>query len=208
MKLILASQSPRRKFLMKQMGLVFDTVPSGFDEYFDDNRPADEIAIELGLGKAREVADKHPDDLVIGSDLIVVLDGKQLGKPKDTEDAKKLLKSLSGRTHQLVCSVVAIRNSDNYEFTACDHVELTFKDISDEAIEEYVSTGTTMDKAGGYAIQHPMMKPNVANIDGRLDTIIGLPTYLLQEPLEKYGYNYSELELEDEEFIAQTGFHA
>jgi septum formation protein len=87
MKLILASQSPRRQELLKMMRVEFEAMSSDFDEYFDDSRTPEEVVKELGLGKARAVAEKHPDAIVIGSDLMVALDGKQLGKPETEAEA-------------------------------------------------------------------------------------------------------------------------
>src|SRR4051794_8545283 len=96
-RIILASQSPRRRELLAGMGVEFDVIPSKFDEKLDDGRPADEVAVELAYGKAEDVARDHPDCIVIGSDTIVTIDGKQLGKPLGAADAKRMIRNLSGR---------------------------------------------------------------------------------------------------------------
>lgn len=195
MKIILASQSPRRKYLLEQMGLEFTQIPSNFEEYFDDSRPVNDVVKELGLGKARDVAISNHDAIVIGSDLIVVLDGKQIGKPESEEDAKRFLRNLSGRRHELICSVAVVCKSINYEKVLTDTAHVVFDELSEKLIAKYVATGTTYDKAGGYAIQHPLIRSHIKNIEGRLDTIIGLPTNLVAEMLKDFDIDVEPLEL-------------
>lgn len=195
MRIILASQSPRRKYLLEQMGLSFEQIPSNFEEYFDDSRPVEEVVKELGLGKALDVAKDNPDGVVIGSDLIVVIDGKQIGKPESVEEAKQFLRNLSNRTHQLICSVAIVCLDKNYQKVAVETAEVTFDIIPESVIEDYVATGTTYDKAGGYAIQHPLMKPLITKIKGRLDTIVGLPTNLVKNLLAELGIDSTEIEI-------------
>jgi septum formation protein len=178
------------------MGLTFKQVPSNFEEYFDDSRPVEDVVIELGLGKALDVAKNFPEDIVIGSDLIVVFNGKQIGKPESEKEAIERLKELSGQKHQLICSVAVVCKSKNYQKTAIDIATVEFDRLSDEFIKEYVATGTTFDKAGGYAIQHPMMKPHIKSIEGRIDTIIGMPTNLVADMLNVLGTNAKRLNLD------------
>jgi len=205
MKIILASQSPRRKFLLEKMGLRFDIIPSNFDEYFDDSRPVKDIVKELGLGKAIDVAKKHPEAIVIGSDLIVVLDGKQLGKPANTEEAKQILQNLSNRSHELICSVAVVCKSENYQKVLSDTTKVTFDELGDSFIDKYVSTGTTYDKAGGYGLQHPSLKTHVKSLIGRTDTALGLPTTLVSELLSDFDIVVDPLEL-TENLLANKGF--
>jgi septum formation protein len=195
MRIILASQSPRRKYLLEQMGLQFEQIPSNFEEYFDDTRPVEEVVKELGLGKALDVAKNNPDAVVIGSDLIVVIDGKQIGKPDTEIEAKQFLRNLSNRKHQLICSVAVVCLDKKHQRVEVETAEVTFDSIPESVIDKYVATGTTYDKAGGYAIQHPLMKPLIAKIEGRLDTIIGLPTNLVSEMLKDFGLSNKPFEI-------------
>ncbi|MBP6962269.1 septum formation protein Maf [Candidatus Saccharibacteria bacterium] len=199
MRIILASQSPRRKYLLEQMGLRFEQIPSSFEEYFDDTRPVEEVVKELALGKALDVAKNNHDAVVIGSDLIVVIDGKQIGKPESAEEAKQMLRNISGRAHQLICSVAIVCFDKNYQRVEVETAEVTFDTIPEHIIDEYVATGTTYDKASGYAIQHPLIKPYILEIKGRLDTIIGLPTNLVSQLLSEHGINAKEVNLDSKD---------
>ena len=205
MKIILASQSPRRKFLLEKMGLRFDIIPSNFDEYFDDSRPVKDIVEELGLGKALDVAEKQPEAIVIGGDLIVVLDGKQLGKPTNADEAKQMLQNLSNRSHELICSVAVVCKSHNYQKVLSDTTKVTFDELSDSFIDKYVATGSTYDKAGGYGLQHSLIKPHVKSLIGRTDTALGLPTTLVSELLGDLDIVVNPLEL-TENSLANKGF--
>lgn len=195
MKIILASQSPRRKALLELMGLKFEVIPSNFEEYFDDDRPVDEVVKELGLGKALDVAKNYPGDIVIGSDLIVVIDDKQIGKPESEEEAKQMLRNISGRTHQLICSVAVVCLNRDYQKVETETAEVTIDNLPEDLIDAYVATGTTYDKAGGYAIQHPLLRPYVARISGRKDTIIGMPTNLVAKFLKDFNISVPEINL-------------
>ncbi|MCA9346349.1 septum formation protein Maf [Candidatus Saccharibacteria bacterium] len=197
MKIILASQSPRRKALLELMGLKFEVIPSNFEEYFDDDRPVDEVVKELGLGKALDVAKNYPDDIVIGSDLIVVIDGKQIGKPESEEEAKQMLRNISGRTHQLICSVAVVCLNRDYQKVETETAEVTIDKLPEDLIDEYVATGTTYDKAGGYAIQHPLLRLYVTKIEGRKDTIIGMPTNLVTKFLKDFNINSQEIDIKE-----------
>lgn len=181
------------------MGLDFEVIPSDFEEYFDDTRSPESIACELGLGKARTVAQDNPEAIVIGSDLIIVLDGKQLGKPETEEEAKQLLRGFSARTHQLICSVAVICVAQQYERADTEVGYVTFKPLSEEFIEQYVATGTVYDKAGGYALQHPMIQTVVERVEGRRDTVIGLPCNLVAQFLKDFGYNLPDSDIVPED---------
>lgn len=201
MKIILASQSPRRKQLLDMMGLAFDTIPSQFEEYFDQSKSVEEVAKELGLGKARTVADTNLDAIVIGGDVIVVLGGIQLGKPETEQEAYDMLRNFSGRTHEIITSVAVVCRNKNYEKALVETSKITFSEFSDEEIWEYIHTGNPYDKAGGYAIQNPLIKPRVTKIEGRMDTIVGMPTNLVVELLADFGYELEPVELTGDELI-------
>lgn len=201
MRLILASQSPRRKQLLEQMGLVFETVPSNFEEQFDQKKTSAEVAMELGIGKARTVAEKYPKAIVIGGDLVVDLDGVQLGKPESPNEAFAMLKSFSGRTHSIYTSVAVICKEKNYEKVAVEKSTITFGEMTDDQIWGFVNERKPYDLGGGYAIQHPLIKPHVKNIEGRIDTIIGMPTNLVAQLLADFDYKLEPVELSGDELI-------
>lgn len=205
-KIILASQSPRRKFLLEEMGLKFETRPSDFEEYFDQDRSVYDVVKELGLGKALAISKSNPDAIVIGGDLIIVLDGKQLGKPESEQEAKQMLKNFSGRSHKLICSVAVVCLAEGYQKVDYDEAEVTFDNLDKRFIDAYVATGTTYDKAGGYAIQHPMIKPYIKDISGRLDTIIGLPTQLVADFLADFGIKTESLNINSQTDLKKSGF--
>jgi len=150
MELILASQSPRRKELLGLFRLPFAVRIADIDETMDLNKaPYDEVA-RVSRCKAEAVARNH-DDIVIAADTIVVCEGRVLGKPRDTADAKAMLSLLSGRDHQVMTGLCVIRGEKCV--TATEVTDIHFRDLSEAEIEAYVATGEPMDKAGSYGIQ-------------------------------------------------------
>lgn len=185
-KVILASGSPRRKELLEMMGLDFTVVPSGFDEWLDDAEDPKDMAITLGLGKARDVAKHYPDAIVIGGDTIVTVDGRQLGKAATTDEARDILRSLAGRAHTVTTSVIVMCEEEPFEYAAADEATVTFKPYNLAEVEKYLATNDWHDKAGAYGIQSGA-GPLIERIEGDLETIIGLPSRLLIEPLAHFG---------------------
>lgn len=177
-KIILASGSPRRQELLKKMGLEFDVVVSNFDEKLNDSRPVEEVAKELALGKAREVASRYPDALVIGSDTIAVLDGVQLGKQPNVMAAKQLLRELSGQIQEIYTAVALVCSETGFEDVRVAKSAIVFAVYGDYAINKYLATNDWQDKAAATAIQSPATPP-VDHIQGDYDTILGLSTNLL-----------------------------
>ena len=170
--LILASQSPRRKELLELAGLTFTCLPSRGEEIVPEGMPAAEEPEYLAGKKAEEIFAAHPEDVVIGSDTLVLLDGKPLGKPHSEEEAFAMLRALSGREHE-VCTGVAILSPQGREsFTSVTKVE--FYPLSDEEIRAYIRTGEPMDKAGAYGIQGKGSLL-IRRIDGDYYTVVGLP---------------------------------
>ena len=152
MKIVLASQSPRRRQLLGQMGLEFTTQSPEIDEAAFQGRDARDLVQILSREKARWIAGQvDPETLVIGADTVVVRDGEILGKPKGEEEARAMLASLSGRTHQ-VCTGVTVCRGDKV-LTQVEETQVTFRPLTDQEIRQYVSTGEPMDKAGAYGIQ-------------------------------------------------------
>ncbi len=202
-RLILASGSPRRKVLMDCMGLQYTVIPSNFDENLDDKRSAQEVAIELGFGKAMDVAKQYPDAYVVGCDSIVVIDGKQLAKPANAAEAYRMLRAVSGRTHDVVSSVVVVCINDGVQDKDVDTVQVTFGKLPEDIIASYIATDDPYDKAGGYAKQHPLLRPYIST-QGNAHTGIGLPTELLRKLLIKNGIEVPNNELKTNELFRAT----
>ena len=185
-RLMLASGSPRRKVLMQCMGLDFEVIPSSFEEHLDQDRSPSEVAIELGLGKALDVARQYPDAYVIGSDLIIVHNGVQFEKPKDAEDARRMLRLLSGSMHQAVCSLALVCIQDGVNEVLAVSCNIEMRQLPDKLIEAYIATGDPFDKAAGYSRQHPLLHEYVL-VKGDVHLASGLPTAELRKLLEAHG---------------------
>jgi septum formation protein len=194
-KIILASQSPRRKELLTQMGVEFATVPSNFDEYLDDARSPEMVAVELAFGKAMTVARQHPDDIVIGSDTIVTVGGRQLAKAADDNEARQMLRLLSGTHNEVTTGLVVIRLSSNLELKGSDTATVYFRPYSEELVDQYIATGDYKDKAGAYGIQSGAA-PLIEYFSGNYDTVLGLPTKLLSGFLSNLGVEAKSVELQ------------
>lgn len=177
-KLILASQSPRRRELLERAGLRFEVVTCETEEVNDAALPPEEICARNSAAKAEAVARLRPDAVVIGADTLVFIDGRALGKPADAEEAFAMLRLLQGRTHS-VCTAVAVIMPGGERRDFCEVSRVTFRRLDDEAIKHYLSVVQVLDKAGAYAIQeHGELI--IERLDGDLDNVIGLPvTHLL-----------------------------
>lgn len=185
MKIVLASQSPRRRQLLGQMGLEFTTKSPEVDESRFDGLPPRQLVATLSREKARHIAaGEDPDTLVIGSDTVVVLDETILGKPADKADAARMLTALSGRTHH-VCTGVTLCRGDK-EVTEVEETEVTFRPLTAEEIAAYIATGEPMDKAGAYGIQG-LGALLVEGIQGDYNCVMGLPVYRLGRLLLDFG---------------------
>ena len=180
MNVILKSSSPRRKELLEKMGIKFDIKVYPVDEEIDVSKTPYENVKELGLKKAMVNSEKDYGNILIGCDTIVVLDGVIFGKPKDREDAYKMLKALSGKTHEVMSGVGIIYKDNIYNFVCVSKVY--FKELSDKDIYDYIETGECFGKAGAYAIQG-IGYMLVDKYEGSLDNIIGLPTEMVSEIL-------------------------
>ncbi|MDO5445475.1 MAG: Maf family protein, partial [Eubacteriales bacterium] len=149
--IILASASPRRKELLTMAGIEYTCIPSDAEEIVPEDLTASAVPEYLSGIKAGSVFSQHPDDIVIGSDTIVYIDGKILGKPAGKDEAFQMLKMLSGRTHTVYTGVTILSPGKEDRFTSATEVE--FYELSDEEILTYIDTGEPMDKAGSYGIQ-------------------------------------------------------
>jgi len=184
MNIILASSSPRRKELMEKTGLKFEIDPADIDERKFQDKSAKKLTEILAIEKAKEVAKRHPDSIIIGSDLIVSYLDKQLGKPEDENNARKMLKLLSAKTHQIFTGVAVINTQNNKIASTVDIADVTLAQLSDKEIDDYIETGIPMDRAGAYGIQDLDGKL-VASFKGDQETILGLPTKIVLELIEK-----------------------
>lgn len=193
MKIYLASASPRRKELLKQVGISFRVMPSTVEEKITKEKP-DEVVEELSYQKAVDVcgklmAEKQEDFVVIGADTVVSAWGKILGKPADKEDAVRMLKDLQGGSHQVYTGVtIAWKNQDispmYATFSEC--TDVTMYAMTEEEIRRYVDSGEPMDKAGAYAIQG-LCAVHIQGICGDYNNVVGLPVGRLCQELKKRG---------------------
>lgn len=191
MKIYLASASPRRKEIMKQVGISFKVVPSTVEEKVTSSEP-NKVVEELSYQKAVDVCGKlaetkDEDFVVIGADTVVACWGEILGKPKSKEEASEMLHKLSGQSHQVYTGVTIAWKYKNtpamfYTFNEC--TDVTMFSVDDEDIEAYVKSGEPMDKAGAYAIQGGYAK-HVQGICGDYYNVIGLPIGRLYQELKK-----------------------
>ncbi len=179
--LILASSSPRRAKLLKDAGLDFIVVPSHLEEFVDEKYKPAELVLELAKQKALCVAVKYPDDIIIGADTIVVFEDQVLGKPRDEEDAYRMLRLLSNDRHVVYTAVALVKGDQVKSFVS--ESEVWMKNLSDLEIKNYIKTGEPMDKAGAYAIQGEGGQL-VDHYKGDFFTIAGLPLKELLEQLK------------------------
>ena len=182
-KVILASASPRRKEILGKTGIDFEVQVSDCDENIDENRP-DELVMKLSELKAKAVAAKNSDAIIIGSDTVVAHKGQIMGKPADRAEAISMIKSFAGDIHQVYTGVtIIIPNEKTYTFNVCTDVHVL--PMTDEEIERYVDTGEPMDKAGAYAIQG-LFAPFISKIDGDYYNVVGLPISSVYAILKNY----------------------
>ena len=182
MDIILASGSPRRKELLAEIIKDFKVIPSGFDESALDHSDPIDFVKKASYAKAKDVAGRHWDALVIGADTIVALDGRIFGKPNDLKHAKEMLRSLSGRTHQVITGITLIKQGR--AVTGHAVTEVTFKPLGEKSIDDYLKNNLVLDKAGSYAIQE-IGEKFVKKIKGDRDNVVGLPVSLVRSLLGK-----------------------
>lgn len=185
-KIVLASKSPRRITLLKNLGLEFDVIPSKIDENISEKLQPNEYVMKLSRLKAENVASMlGGDEIVIGADTTVYLDGNYLNKPKDCDEAFKILKKLSGRTHQVYTGITLINNYSQKIINEYSKTDVTFRELSDDEIYAYIESGSPMDKAGAYGIQDDFGAVFVRHINGCYYNIVGLPIELFYRMLKK-----------------------
>jgi septum formation protein len=184
MRLVLASSSPRRRELLRQAGFDFEVHPSRIVEEIQRGERPEEFACRAAREKAMQVAAVSPaGSLVLGADTVVVIDGETLGKPSDRRDATRMLRLLSGRTHQVHTGVCLVRAPDEIAALKHETTLVAFRELDEEEIRRYAESGEPLDKAGAYAIQGLASK-FVTRISGCYSNVVGLPVALVYEILK------------------------
>jgi septum formation protein len=183
-QIILASASPRRKELLERLGLEFSVVESGYDESLIQTEDVVELVEELALQKALLVAQQYDDAIVIGGDTVVYVAGEIIGKPKDKQDAERMIRLLSGTTHMIVSGVAVVNSLTGEHVGGHEEGWIRFRELSESEIATYIASGAWKGFAGGYAMQG-VAAPFVAEQTGSLSGIIGLPVVLVVDLLEQ-----------------------
>ncbi|MDB6016366.1 MAG: septum formation inhibitor Maf [Pedosphaera sp.] len=180
--LILASTSPRRLELLRGLGVEFQVVPSDAVEIHNEELTAQEVSQVNAYRKARAVAKKFPDALVLGADTLVTLDTALFGKPANLEDAYRMLKQLQGKTHQVVTGVCLMQLRSHQQRIFVESTDVTFRPLEAKEIKSYLAKINPLDKAGAYAIQEHGAEI-VREVSGSYSNVVGLPVERLQEAL-------------------------
>ncbi|MEG0854939.1 MAG: Maf family protein [Terrisporobacter sp.] len=184
MDMILASKSPRRREILENTKVKFSIQDSQIDEVMIENEPPKETVMRLAYEKALKVANDNKDALVIGADTIVVIDDTILGKPKDEAEAYNMIKLLSGKTHNVITGFALINLSLDKKVIDYELSTVTFKELSEESIKDYIKTNESLDKAGAYGIQG-YGSLLVKEIQGDYFNIVGLPISKISTALKE-----------------------
>ena len=186
-RVILASQSPRRRELLGLIGIAHEVRPADIDETQFDGEPPREHAERLARCKAAVIARQEPDAIVIGSDTIVVVDGDVLGKPSDEAHAARMLRRLAARSHVVMTAVAVVWRGETR--SSVEEVGVDFHPLTDAEIESYIATREPMDKAGAYGIQG-YGATIVERVAGDYFAVMGLPVHRLTRLLQRLGLSY------------------
>jgi septum formation protein len=187
LKLVLASASPRREEILKNLNLKFTIVPSKINEEEFTNSDPSELVKILALEKAESVSELVEDAIVIAADTVVVYDNQILGKPEDEADAKNMLKTLSSNHHQVITGFAVLNSQTGESYIDHNITDVKMVTITDQEIDNYIETGEPMDKAGSYAIQG-FGGLFVEEIKGSYHSVMGLPIHQLAKLLDKFNY--------------------
>lgn len=184
-KIILASNSPRRKKILTDLGLVFDVIPSNYEEKLETDVFSYDLIEDLATQKACDVVNRvGQEEIVLGADTVVVLHNRILGKPKDKEDAFKMLKDLSGQTHMVVTSLCGINTKTNRAALLSTTSYVRFKELDEDLIRYYIEEFNPLDKAGSYGIQE-LPEGILDKYEGSFENIVGLAPEAVIAVLEK-----------------------
>ena len=183
MRLILASTSPRRREILALLGIPFDVIPPEFDERISSHRSIEDEVIDFAVGKAESVARHHPNSIVIGSDTMIFLDGDKIGKPTDSADAARMLRSLSGKTHRIHTSVAILDDTGGPGLRMVERVSVDMLPYTEGETERYLDCNESLDKAGAYSIQGEG-RNLIAAIQGDYLAAVGMPLRPVAEYLK------------------------
>jgi len=184
--IILASASPRRKALLKQIGLKFKVEASNYEEKISSDSEPHELAKSLSLEKAKAVAKKHKNILVIAADTFIVFEGRILGKPHTETEAKEMLETINGKAHSVITGFTIIDAGDDKALSRSVETKVYLRKLSSNEIDAYVKSKEPLDKAGAYAIQG-LGSVIVEKIEGDYYNVVGLPLSALAESLKEFG---------------------
>ena len=184
-KNILASKSPRRKYLLDQIGFKFSVMPSKFKESFNINVPPEALAESLARGKAMKVAKMYKDKIIIGADTVVSLNDQLYGKPKNSQDSFEMLRFLAGKSHEVITGVSLIYLNKNIDYTFNQKTYVTLTNITDNEILSYIDNFRPFDKAGSYGIQDGF-SVFIKKINGCYFNVMGFP-------LSKFFHQYKTI---------------
>jgi nucleoside triphosphate pyrophosphatase len=184
-KIILASSSPRRRELLKQAGIPYTIEPAEADESALPGEMPRSHVKRLALLKARTIAARHKNGLVLGADTVVVVDGEILGKPASKAEAKRMLTLISGRAHEVLTGIALVDAGTGRATSAAEKTKVFVKPLSEGEIDEYIATGEPMDKAGAYGIQG-RFSVYVRGVRGCFFNVVGLPLPRLFELIKEY----------------------
>ncbi|HHD92519.1 MAG TPA: septum formation protein Maf [Candidatus Portnoybacteria bacterium] len=186
-KIVLASQSPRRKQLLEQMGLQdFEIKESCYEENMQAMDDPRELVRFLALGKAKKVAQHYADAIIIGGDTFIVFNGQFIGKPKDKNDAKQILKNFSGKEHLIISGLALIDTRNEQTITDFGQAKIKFRKLSNEEINNYVNLEESLEMAGAYGLMN-RAAPLIESINGDFYSVVGLPLNKLYLGLKKMG---------------------
>ncbi len=186
MHIVLASSSPRRRELLDLLGLTFHIIPPTCDELLSPNLSPSTQTLQLALDKALSVADQHPQDLIIGSDTVIEIEGKLLGKPENMQDAETMLQNLRGKNHHVHTGVAIIHQANEVSINFVETAQVWMTSFDEHTLKFYLATEESLGKAGAYSIQGEGAKL-IKKIEGDYPTIVGLPLWRTAKELEKQG---------------------
>lgn len=182
-KLILASSSPRRKQILEALNIPFSVKRIEFNESYPQGLSPEEVPVFISQQKAKQLPQIEADEIYLTSDTVVILDGKVIEKPKDKLDATAMLKTLSGKTHQVITGVCLITNEQEISFK--EVTEVTFHSLNEQEIEYYIDNYSPLDKAGAYGIQEWIGLVGIQEIKGNYDNVVGLPASTLFQKMKQ-----------------------
>jgi septum formation protein len=187
MRLILASTSPRRREILGLLGLPFEVIAPQFEETIVSCRGIEEEVLQFAMGKAKSVATANRESIVIGSDTMISHEGRKFGKPADLADAKRMLRTLSGKIHHIFTSVAVVDGCEGPGLERVDRVAVKMRPLSDAAIDRYLERGESYDKAGAYSIQGQGRRL-IESIEGDYLAAVGMPLMPIARYLGEQGY--------------------